>query len=232
MTDSGNRTPEPAAPNEEDYNYTGDWKSHLDDETIGETEKMWGFTVSELEATVKVVQKLRLEPEMFIEDEALKTTGLWRYINRPPHLKNKSKQIHQQLTKEVRTQKRKMMRENDRKKIAKTEMKIARNEALEKLLTVNPDDQRALLIEDEKGCSLQVTGEASNPTAMITEHGEQQKESPGELHNARKCHICKESFTELHHFYYSLCRTCGTFNYVKRLQTRDLRGKTVLLTGM
>ncbi len=57
-------------------------------------------------------------------------------------------------------------------------------------------------------------------------------ESEGlDLRKSRKCHICKEPFQNLHHFYYSLCPTCSEFNFSKRLQRRDLSGKTVLLTG-
>ncbi|KPI89147.1 oxidoreductase-like protein [Leptomonas seymouri] len=45
------------------------------------------------------------------------------------------------------------------------------------------------------------------------------------------CHTCKVRYNRLHPYYYSLCHLCGEYNYNKRLMARDLRGKTVLLTG-
>ncbi|KAG5499827.1 hypothetical protein GH5_03962 [Leishmania sp. Ghana 2012 LV757] len=45
------------------------------------------------------------------------------------------------------------------------------------------------------------------------------------------CHTCKVRYNRLHPYYYSMCHLCGEFNYNKRLMARDLRGKTVLLTG-
>ena len=51
------------------------------------------------------------------------------------------------------------------------------------------------------------------------------------MNRVQKCHTCKGKYSFLHPFYYSLCRPCGEFNYNKRLMTRDLTGKVVLLTG-
>ena len=51
------------------------------------------------------------------------------------------------------------------------------------------------------------------------------------MHRVQKCHTCKSKYQTLHPYYYSMCRPCGEFNYAKRLMTRDLRGKVVLLTG-
>jgi NAD(P)-dependent dehydrogenase (short-subunit alcohol dehydrogenase family) len=57
--------------------------------------------------------------------------------------------------------------------------------------------------------------------------------SPDELkmNRVQKCHTCKSRYQTLHPYYYSMCSPCGEFNYHKRLMTRDLRGKVVLLTG-
>jgi NAD(P)-dependent dehydrogenase (short-subunit alcohol dehydrogenase family) len=52
-----------------------------------------------------------------------------------------------------------------------------------------------------------------------------------ELHHARKCYVCKQSYTKLHPFYDQLCPSCGDFNYEKRTSVADLRGRTALLTG-
>ena len=256
-------SPPPGAPPGIDQfvedDYVGDWRAELErcTDTPAELEARWGFSQADLEATIKVVGLLRWTPEVFLKDDALRATGLWRWINRPPALKTSGKRVHTELCKGVRSQRRRLMKEQDKKTLAKTEMRIARNEALERLLTIDPDQQRAQLIEDEKGCALKITGApepaaegrllaagpgAEDPSrAVLIPSGAggslvgpatvEEQEDAGELNTARKCHICKESFTEVHHFYYALCKSCGTFNYGKRMQVRNLTGKVVLLTG-
>jgi len=46
-----------------------------------------------------------------------------------------------------------------------------------------------------------------------------------ELKSPRNCYICKAEFTRLHFFYDALCPKCADFNYAKRFQTADLKGK-------
>src|SRR5690349_172552 len=45
------------------------------------------------------------------------------------------------------------------------------------------------------------------------------------------CYVCKEKYSELHHFYDQLCPACGDFNFAKRTELADLNGRTALLTG-
>ncbi len=45
------------------------------------------------------------------------------------------------------------------------------------------------------------------------------------------CYICKQKFTAIHHFYDQMCGSCGDFNFAKRTELADLRGRTALLTG-
>ena len=47
----------------------------------------------------------------------------------------------------------------------------------------------------------------------------------------RHCYVCKQHYTELHHFYDQLCPQCGDFNFAKRTELADLSGRTALLTG-
>ena len=47
----------------------------------------------------------------------------------------------------------------------------------------------------------------------------------------RNCYVCKEFFTELHHFYDTMCTSCGDFNYAKRFQTADMTNQVALVTG-
>jgi NAD(P)-dependent dehydrogenase (short-subunit alcohol dehydrogenase family) len=52
-----------------------------------------------------------------------------------------------------------------------------------------------------------------------------------EVVELQHCYVCKERYRTLHHFYDQLCPTCGDFNYAKRSETADLRGRVALLTG-
>jgi NAD(P)-dependent dehydrogenase (short-subunit alcohol dehydrogenase family) len=52
-----------------------------------------------------------------------------------------------------------------------------------------------------------------------------------ELIAPQHCYVCKERYLEVHPFYDQLCRACGDFNYGKRGETADLRGRVALLTG-
>ena len=58
-------------------------------------------------------------------------------------------------------------------------------------------------------------------------------EEPASLHapETLNCYVCKQDYTELHHFYDQMCPSCAAFNYAKRTETADLRGRVALLTG-
>ncbi len=47
----------------------------------------------------------------------------------------------------------------------------------------------------------------------------------------RHCYVCKQKFTQLHHFYDQMCPPCAELNFSKRTETADLRGRVALLTG-
>lgn len=51
------------------------------------------------------------------------------------------------------------------------------------------------------------------------------------LERPRNCYVCKAEFDRLHHFYDTMCGACGDFNYRKRFQTADLRGRVAVITG-
>ena len=48
---------------------------------------------------------------------------------------------------------------------------------------------------------------------------------------AQHCYVCKQKYAAIHHFYDQLCPSCGEFNFRKRTETADLRGRVALLTG-
>jgi len=45
------------------------------------------------------------------------------------------------------------------------------------------------------------------------------------------CYVCKEKYSEIHHFYDQLCPSCAELNYRKRTELADVRGRVALLTG-
>jgi NAD(P)-dependent dehydrogenase (short-subunit alcohol dehydrogenase family) len=53
------------------------------------------------------------------------------------------------------------------------------------------------------------------------------QETVGEKH----CYVCKQQYTELHHFYDQLCPSCAALNFSKRTELADLHGRIALLTG-
>ena len=45
------------------------------------------------------------------------------------------------------------------------------------------------------------------------------------------CYVCKKKYSVIHHFYDQLCPECAEFNFHKRTELADLRGRVALLTG-
>ncbi|WP_419211608.1 SDR family NAD(P)-dependent oxidoreductase [Maribacter sp. X9] len=52
-----------------------------------------------------------------------------------------------------------------------------------------------------------------------------------ELTTPRNCYVCKTEFTQLHHFYDTMCTDCGDFNYAKRFQNANVKGQVAVITG-
>jgi NAD(P)-dependent dehydrogenase (short-subunit alcohol dehydrogenase family) len=61
--------------------------------------------------------------------------------------------------------------------------------------------------------------------------GALEEEPATDLHEARACYVCKTRVTRVHSFYDQMCRDCGDFNFAKRAQTADLRGRVALVSG-
>lgn len=56
-------------------------------------------------------------------------------------------------------------------------------------------------------------------------------QTPLQLQSPRNCYVCKTMYTQLHHFYDSMCTSCGDLNYAKRFQTANLQGQVAIITG-
>ena len=52
-----------------------------------------------------------------------------------------------------------------------------------------------------------------------------------DAHERQHCYVCKRKYTKIHSFYDQLCPPCADFNYAKRSELADLRGRVALLTG-
>src|SRR6185436_10081918 len=52
-----------------------------------------------------------------------------------------------------------------------------------------------------------------------------------EVIEPQNCYICKKDYSQIHHFYDQLCPGCAEFNFRKRTELADLRGRVALLTG-
>ena len=52
-----------------------------------------------------------------------------------------------------------------------------------------------------------------------------------ETADPRHCYVCKRDYSAVHHFYDRLCPACGDFNFAKRTELADMRGRVALLSG-
>ena len=66
------------------------------------------------------------------------------------------------------------------------------------------------------------------PQQIEAEHINREKRF---LINPKNCYICKAEYTEIHHFYDTMCMNCGDYNYAKRFQHCDLKNQVALITG-
>jgi NAD(P)-dependent dehydrogenase (short-subunit alcohol dehydrogenase family) len=48
---------------------------------------------------------------------------------------------------------------------------------------------------------------------------------------SQNCYVCKRDYSEIHHFYDQMCPECAEFNWKKRTELADLKGRVALLTG-
>ncbi len=45
------------------------------------------------------------------------------------------------------------------------------------------------------------------------------------------CYVCKQKYTQIHHFYDQMCPSCAERNFAKRTELADLGGRVAVLTG-
>ncbi len=71
----------------------------------------------------------------------------------------------------------------------------------------------------------------TTPNVFPPEDDLEGDDAADELRDSQHCYVCKEHFLQVHHFYDQLCPACAAFNFEKRTESADLRGRVALLTG-
>jgi NAD(P)-dependent dehydrogenase (short-subunit alcohol dehydrogenase family) len=66
---------------------------------------------------------------------------------------------------------------------------------------------------------------------VFAPHDFEPKDDQPELHEEQHCYVCKRKYDVIHHFYDQLCPECAEFNFRKRTELADLRGRVALMTG-
>ncbi len=72
------------------------------------------------------------------------------------------------------------------------------------------------------------------PNVFPPENFEQQEIEDGpsaRTEELQHCYVCKQKYTQIHHFYDQMCPSCAQLNFTKRAELADLRGRVALLTG-
>jgi NAD(P)-dependent dehydrogenase (short-subunit alcohol dehydrogenase family) len=69
------------------------------------------------------------------------------------------------------------------------------------------------------------------PADRVAEDTDDESVARRESIELQHCYVCKQKYTLIHHFYDQLCPDCAAFNYAKREELADLRGRVALLTG-
>ena len=76
-----------------------------------------------------------------------------------------------------------------------------------------------------------IAGDRHAPAQLSHDGTPVDDDVPRETREAQHCYVCKRPYTRLHHFYDQMCPECADFNFGKRTETADLRGRVALLTG-
>ncbi len=69
------------------------------------------------------------------------------------------------------------------------------------------------------------------PEGFIADDGGDDEPERRETIEPQHCYVCKRKYSLIHHFYDQLCPECAAFNFAKRSESADLRGRVALLTG-
>jgi NAD(P)-dependent dehydrogenase (short-subunit alcohol dehydrogenase family) len=69
------------------------------------------------------------------------------------------------------------------------------------------------------------------PEGFVAQDEDGDPSGPRESIERQHCYVCKQNYTTIDAFYDQLCPACAAFNFAKRTELADLRGRVALLTG-
>ncbi|HEY4239264.1 MAG TPA: SDR family NAD(P)-dependent oxidoreductase [Kofleriaceae bacterium] len=147
-----------------------------------------------------------------------------RLVAAAGHLSRPDRYTKKALAKAVARQHKAQRREADRELLDATGIRALRREPVFRTPLPKPAD----LVLDEPVRDDE--GEVDEWAAAEAARDEVGTDAP-RVETARHCYVCKADFHELHFFYDQMCATCAAFNYEKRQQTADCRGRVALVTG-
>ncbi len=114
----------------------------------------------------------------------------------------------------------------ERRRLVKARSRQRRNERLERDQTVlNETGIRALRRKPVFTTPNLPPPPADEPNEV--EAGDEVRE----VIEPQNCYICKQDYSNIHHFYDQLCPGCAELNWRKRGELADLRGRVAVLTG-
>ena len=90
----------------------------------------------------------------------------------------------------------------------------------------NPSDRRAGSASGRAGSA---NGRAGSAGGSEVSEGGPALDAPAS--EPQHCYVCKQHYTVIHRFYDQLCPDCADFNFRKRTELADLRGRVALVTG-
>lgn len=156
------------------------------------------------------------------------------------HTSRKQKKIR-------RAQELEKQRREDKEFLQRTILRAGRIKKLEQVAQQHGDDEIGVpLILDgavDDGFNDAVTlsaADAQTDTPLVTlqdtptasaEDSDKVDDVTIKLNSSRGCYICKRRYNVLHHFYDTLCESCASLNWIKRMQTCDLTNRVCLVTG-
>ncbi len=115
-------------------------------------------------------------------------------------------------------QRRKRLKAAERKRVAD---RVAREEAV----------LHATGIRELRRKPVFTTPNVFPPEGFVADDREEDTPELRESIEPQHCYVCKRKYSLIHHFYDQLCPECAAFNFTKRTETADLRGRVALLTG-
>jgi hypothetical protein len=189
-----------------------------------------GFTLSDLDVAMKVVQSLGKNIAAFKGPPFKALRGALH-----PLIEEQMKNYDVKGRKRKDTSEIQSLKEQDREWINKAALRAKRLAALEELNQAEAAGQTLMLTHkgeiEEVAQQLRVTRVPDGVAELAPEEEAGAKAQAKRLNVPISCYTCKRPFVDLHFFYDQLCPACAELNYSKRNETVDLSGRIALVTG-